>query len=296
MSEVIGVDIGGTKIAAGVVNATGDVGTIHTVSTTAQAGMEAVIARVIAICEALLDDPAANVAAVGIGTAGQVDFNTGVMVFANDNLPGWTGKPLAAPIADALGLPVYVDNDVNALALGETRFGAARGYRHVLYIAVGTGIGGAIVLNGQVWHGAHFMGGEMGYFVAGWDGQAPQIVESLAGGPGIARQYQQRVNRVEPLSLHDITGLAQQGDILAQAVIRDGARLAGQVLSPVVCFIDPEIIVIGGGVPEIGPLWWEPFNEALLSAPRSFRRDIPVVRSQLSTVVGAACVALDRLV
>lgn len=296
----VGVDIGGTKIAAGIVMPDGRVLSPRTVLTPVQEGPEAVLQTVIRQVRELLDEiPGGNIRAVGIGTAGMVDSGRGVIVHANPNLPGWTGMPLGESVGKAVGLPVYVDNDVNALAVGEGRFGAGRAFREIVYVAVGTGIGGALVRHGEIWRGIHFGAGEVAYLVSGWDERGrPIIVEDRASGPAMEKQYQAVAGSVERLNLRQITERAHGGDMLAVQVIEEGARILGLVLGPLVAAIDPEILIVGGGVTQIGDLWWNAFETALRDSPLPVLKQVEVAPARLSVhagLIGAGALALNAL-
>ncbi|MEQ8676187.1 MAG: ROK family protein [Aggregatilineales bacterium] len=299
MQSAIGIDIGGTKISAGIVQLDGGVIAPRTVPTPYHDADE-VISATIALCKDTLDvanSKKLTIHGIGIGTAGQVDTQHGTITYGNANIPGWTGKPIAELVSSALKLPVLIDNDVNVLAVSEGRYGSGRDFQHILYLTVGTGIGGAIVLNGQIWRGAHFSAGEIGYLVANWDedGQ-PVSIEKLAAGKGIERQY--HLQGGENLDLRAIAGCAKSGDGLAQQVIEDGARLLGEVLCPVICLIDPEIVIVGGGVPEIGDLWWSPFETAIRNYPLPATQKVVLSRAKLRVhagVIGAGLLALEGL-
>ena len=297
MQSAIGIDIGGTKISAGIVQLDGGVIAPRTIPTPHHNAEEGISAT-IALCKEMLDVANAKgltLHGIGIGTAGQVDTHNGTIAYANTNLPGWTGKPIADLVSSALKLAVLIDNDVNVLAVSEGRFGAGRDFQHILYLTVGTGIGGAIVLNGQIWRGAHYSAGEIGYLVANWDDDGqPVSVEKFASGKGIERHYY--LQGGEKLDLRAIAECAQSGDFLAQQVITDGARLLGQVLSPVICLLDPEIVIVGGGVPEIGDLWWSPFVAAIRANNLPATQKVALSRAKLrihAGVIGAGLLALE---
>lgn len=294
----IGVDIGGTKIAAGVVTPAGEVLSPRTVPTPLAEGPQAVMQAVIEQVD-LLRQEMPQIGAVGIGTAGLVDSTRGVIVHANPNLTGWTGMPLGETVSAATGLPVYVDNDVNALAIGEGRFGAGRGLREVVYVAIGTGIGGALVRSGEIWRGAHFSAGEVRYLVAGWDEQGgPVILEERVSGPAMEKQYQKLTGSSERLSLRQITERAHAGDALAVRVIEEGARILGHVLGPMVGILDPEILIVGGGVPNIGALWWNAFEDALRQNDLIQLQELRVAAASShihAGLLGAGAIALNAL-
>jgi glucokinase len=297
--RAIGVDIGGTKIAAGVVGPDGSVSHAST-SATPRTGADAILRTVIHLTLELLDIAVRRrmeVQAVGVGTAGQVDHERGCITYANENLPGWTGTPVAERVRAAVELPVRVENDVRAMAIGESRLGAGRGFEHVLYLAVGTGIGGAIVLDGEVWRGASGTAGECGYLLAGWDRDRPIKVEETLAGPGLAARYREVTGGREALPLHEIAQRAAAGDAPAARVIRDGARRLALVLGPVLTLVDPQVLIVGGGVTGIGPLWWDSFVASLRDTPLPGLRRIPVLPAQLgahAVMIGAAWIAMNR--
>jgi glucokinase len=295
----IGIDIGGTKIAVGLVAEDGAIRLSQTVPTPVQDGADAIIQRVISLSRDLLIEARARdfaVVGVGVGTAGQVDSNQGVIRYANENLPGWTGTPVAQLLGDALSLGVAVDNDVKTMALGEGRYGAGAGFDEIFYITVGTGIGGAIVHGGKIWRGAIGSAGEVGYIVSGWEGKRPLIIEQQVGGPALAARYCRITGETNGLTLADVAQKALNGDEIARQVIREGAQMLGQVFQPIINLLDPQIFIIGGGVSTIGDLWWQPFEAALRDTPLPTPANVKLAAAQLGTqavMVGAACLAFD---
>jgi glucokinase len=295
----VGVDIGGTKIAVGLVGRDGAIFSSRTVSTPVRDGPDAIIQQVISLSRGLLSEAALSgfdVVGIGVGTAGQVDSERGIIRYANENLPGWTGTPVAQLLSEALSQPVAVDNDVKTMALGEGRYGAGAGFDEIFYITVGTGIGGAIVHGGKIWRGATGSAGEVGYIVAGWEGKRPLIIEQQVGGPALAARYCRAAGEPDALTLTDVTQRALKGDELARQVIRDGAQMLGQVFQPIINLLDPQIFIIGGGVSAIGDLWWQPFETALRDTPLPTPANVKLAAAQLGTqavMVGAACLAFE---
>ncbi len=297
----MGIDIGGTKIAAQLADMSGWHSETVTLPTPAKEGADAVLAAVTTICEQLREQATAlgrDVLGIGIGSAGLVDVAHGRVIHAS-NIVGWSNVPIADVLQARLQLPVFVENDVRTMAIAENVFGAGKNQAHILFVAIGTGIGGAIVQHGKLWHGAHFSAGEIGYLLAAWDenGQ-PKSLENCAAGPALEHIYQQKTASPERLTLRQIAEAAGQGDSIAQAVIQAGARLTGQVLAASLCLLDPALLIIGGGVPQIGDLWWQPFETALRTSPLAMTRDIPVVQATLGTqaqIMGAALLALEPL-
>ena len=198
-TTVVAVDIGGTKIACGLVTFTGEgvpvVESVERVPTNPLRGGKAVLADVIAAVEGAVARSPRPVAGVGISTGGVVDPRTGDITYANEMMPGWSGTPLGTAVEEACGLPCRVLNDVHAHALGEARWGGGRGYESVLVVAVGTGISGAIVDGGVLSLGAHDMDGNVGHMAceeaAGIECTCGAVghLESVAAGPAIVGEY-----------------------------------------------------------------------------------------------------------
>jgi glucokinase len=181
---VLGVDVGGTKIAAGCVNADAAVAGFRSIPTLASRGYEASLGQVWRAVEAFLSP---EVEAIGICAPGPLDPKTGV-VLNPPNLPGWHDVPLAKLAEERFGLPVQVENDCNAAGLAEALYGAGRGHSHVFYAAIGTGIGSGIVLDGKIFHGAHGAGAEAGHMSIDYRSSVlcgcgtPGCIEALASG------------------------------------------------------------------------------------------------------------------
>lgn len=296
MQTVIGVDIGGTKIAAHICDTTFQ--TLHELSVTcpAREGGEAVLRAVINLCNDLLQSvPDAQLLAVGVGSAGQIDPVKGMVVDANPNIMGWTGVPIADRLGAELGCPILVENDVRAMAMAEFTLGAGKPYQHVLAVTVGTGIGGALILNGKLWHGAHYSAGEVGFLRA----EEGLTIENTSAGAGLERTYMQRAKLDQRISLREITQRAHAGEALArQVIVEDGAKKLGDTLAPLLAIIDPEAVIVGGGVPHIGDLWWQPFLEAIQQFSLKSVRETPVIPAQLGNragMIGAAILAYQRI-
>ncbi len=301
----LAIDIGGTKIAAALVNRQGAVILRTLRATHAELGTPSVLRTVVDAAREMLAAAqrfGLGVPAIGIGSAGQVNVTNGSISYAGGNLPGWKGLPLASEIETALHLPVYVDNDVNALAIGEHHFGAGRGYREALYVAVGTGVGGAVIRDGQIWRGATWSAGEVCHLLIDITGSrrcscgAPGHLEAYTSGPAMTERYKELSGSREMLDLRAVAALAQQGDGHALRALAEGANILGAALGGVLNVLDPELLVIGGGVPEIGPLWWQHFESALRANTIPGPARIAVQPAQLGTdavIVGAAWLAFD---
>lgn len=185
---LLGIDIGGTKIAGGIVAAeTGAASLVRRISTEAQQGGAVVRDRALALAQELLAEAAVqgiSPTAIGVGAGGQIDPVSGVVLSATDVLPGWTGIRIKEAFETAFSLPTSVDNDVNALAAGESRFGAGRGFPNLVYLALGTGVGGAVLVHGSLYHSRTGVSAELGHLLLYPDG-----LPCTCGGRGCLEQY-----------------------------------------------------------------------------------------------------------
>ncbi|NMR20954.1 ROK family protein [Cellulomonas fimi] len=324
--SVLGVDLGGTKIAAALVTADGVPGPVLTVPTPAHDGPAAILDAVAGLARAVVADavasagaagaPVPGVGAVGIGTAGVVDVGRGVIVSSTDALTGWAGTEVAAGVrvrlAGASGfggaadgedrgssgaLPVFVENDVDAHAAGEAWLGAAAGASSALMVAVGTGVGASVVLAGRPLRGAHHVAGEMGHLpIGGADGLRcscgrPGHLESIGSGPALHRLYRARGGDAAALDTRDVVARASAGEALALRVVEESASAVGRAIAAVVTVLDPAVVVVGGGLAGAGPVWWEPMERALRAEVIDVLADVPLVPAALggtAAIVGAA--------
>ncbi|MFJ1900069.1 ROK family protein [Streptomyces sp. NPDC088115] len=267
---VVGLDLGGTKIAAALLGADGTVLARHSRPTPARAGAAAVLdALAAAAAEA---DPGRAAAVLGIAAAGVVDPRTGTVTSATDSILGWAGTALGAGLADRTGYAVACDNDVRATAGPELAALNAeqQGRGSLLFAAIGTGVGGAIAVDGRMLHGASGIAGHLGHLPSPEAAGLPCTcgstghLEVIASGPGIAAHYERLtgapVDRLETVAVR-----AAQGDPAAVSAITTGAAAAGHVLGGLANAFGPDRVVVGGGVPRIGPLYEDALRAAFVS-------------------------------
>ena len=262
---ILGVDIGGTKVAVGLVDRDGRILSQGRKPMIANESAEAGLNAVTAAIDSLL--PPGGIHRIGICAPGPLDPRTGI-VLNPPNLPCWRNFPLAERIAAKYRVPVKIDNDANAAALAETRWGAARGYRYVFYATVGTGIGTGIVFGGSIYHGHTGSAGEGGHVTIDYHGPVCHCgkrgcIEILAAGPAIGARARAKV-AADPSRAAMMLGLVkgnaasitsqhvreafESGDPLAREVLDDTAHLITIWLGNIVDLLDPDVIVIGGGV------------------------------------------------
>ncbi|MGN0062657.1 MAG: ROK family protein [Nocardioides sp.] len=298
-AHVAALDIGGTKTAAALVDADGAVLARASVATPASQGAGAILDAAADLVASLGGAPVA----VGVGSAGVVDPASGVVLSATDTLPGWAGTELAAGLAERLALPVGAVNDVHAHGIGEVRYGAGRGAGTVLSVAVGTGIGGALVVDGALYAGRHAAAGHVGHVPSRQAGELPCScgahghLEGFASGPSLAREYERRTG-TDVGDLRDVVALAQEGDGAAAALLAEGGTAVGEAVAGLVNVLDPDLVVVGGGVVGVGESWWTALLEAVLTGVLPVLSSTPVVRSGLgvdAALLGAAAVAWEKV-
>ncbi|HEY7400398.1 MAG TPA: ROK family protein [Actinomycetota bacterium] len=310
--EAIGLDVGGTKIAAVRIRPDGEILAREELPTPAE-DMEATLGSMIEAAKAVRTDA---VAVLGIGAAGLVQKGTGVLTFA-PNL-AWRDVPITERVGGALGLPTITDNDANVAAWGELRFGAGRGHRDLLLITIGTGIGGGIVSDGRLFRGAHGFAAEIGHFIVEPGGPLcgcgnHGCWEQVASGHAIARGGRAAVlehptSAIASLAHGDpanvngqlVTEAAQAGDPIAEGIFAVVGRRLGEGIAGLVNILDPEIVVVGGGAIAAGELLLGPARAAFVESVEApdHRPAVAIVAAQLGNgagAVGAAALALEEL-
>lgn len=302
---IVGVDIGGTKIAvAGYALDEGGscarTTLVHTQATPAREGGSAIVR---AVSDAVREVcGTARPEALGVGTAGVVGPD-GAITSATDAIRGWAGFDLRAALEDDIGVPVVVVNDVHAAAVAEAAQGAGRGADGMLMVAVGTGVGGAVVLPDGVRRGATGTAGSVGHLEISLppalaDRRCPcggrGHVEAVASGPGLERTYFEETGLRLPL--REVSAAAVRGDAVAERVILDGARYLGRGVACANALLDVEAIVVGGGVAEVGGWYLAEVEAAYRSAAMPGPSRARVVPARLgidAALTGAALMAVN---
>ena len=310
--QAIGIDVGGTKTAAMRVSREGAVVAREILPTPAD-DMAATLETVVAAAKTVATE---EVAAAGIAAAGLVETATGILRFA-PNL-AWRDAPLVAFVSERLDVPVVADNDNTAAAWGEFRFGAGRGYRDLLLVGVGTGIGGGIVADGELVRGAHGFAAEIGHIVVEPDGPLcgcgnRGCWEQVASGQAVTRAGREAVRsgadtslvalsggEVERVTGPMVTRAARDGDAVATGIIAEVGRRLGVGIAGLVNVLDPEVVVVAGGVAAAGDLLLGAARAAFaqtVEAP-AHRPEVPIVPAALGNdagAVGAAALALEAV-
>lgn len=277
---IVGIDLGGTNFRACLADREGNLIRRESWPTEAQEGHAAVSRRLDAAVRHIAGPDLARVAGVGVGAPGPLDPWRGVIIAA-PNLPGWVDVPLRDDMQSGLGLPVYLGNDANLAALGEFRFGVGRGYSHLVYITVSTGVGGGVIVDGRLLLGAKGLAAEIGHMVI--DLKGPRCacgnygcLEAMASGTAIAREARARMRDGAPTVLWELAKgdleavdavlveqAARAGDAFALGLLREAGYYLGVGVVNVLHLFDPEIVVVGGGVSRAGELIFGPLRETV---------------------------------
>lgn len=307
---VLGVDIGGTKIAAGLVNGEGRIlkqtRKPMVATGSAQAGLDAVISAIDEM--AAVAAPEGGFESIGICAPGPLDPHSG-MILNPPNLPCWRNFPLAAKIREKYKQTVHVDKDANAAALAETRWGAARGYHYVFYITLGTGIGTGLVLDGKVYRGNRGAAGEGGHMTIDPHGPIcacgkPGCIEILAAGPAIGARARAKIatepsrgQKILELAKGNVQAVASEqvaqayalGDPLAREILEETIRLLAAWLSNIVDLLDPDILVVGGGVSlMLQPLYADLKAGLVRLSVNPYAAEIPLAQAHYGADAGIA--------
>ncbi|HEX8141143.1 MAG TPA: ROK family protein [Pyrinomonadaceae bacterium] len=273
---IAGIDIGGTKIAVALSDTDGNVIARHRFATQVEIGPYRVVENAVKEIERMVKETATRLIAAGVGCGGPLDRQRGV-VLSPPNLPDWDEFPIVELIEKRLGVRSVLDNDANAAALGESKYGAGRGLRNVVYITISTGIGGGIIIEGKILHGVKDGAGEVGHITVLPDGPrcgcgARGCMEAICSGTSIARRARERLLTGEQSSMTTMAGgiMEVTAKTVAEAM-RGGDRLAAEVwdetvyylavgISNIINVISPEAVILGGGVSTAGEQLLEPLR------------------------------------
>ena len=314
-------DIGATSIDVALTDLAGTIISSHAETADVADGPDAVLGRVEELFDELLaarPSPAADAEpwGVGIGVPGPVEFATGRPV-SPPIMPGWNGYPVRERFVERFGVPVWVDNDVNVMALGEWRAGVARYHANTVFVKIGTGIGAGVIADGYLHRGARGSAGDVGHIAMSDD---PTVVcrcgnigclEALTGGHALAREAEAAAasgrsaylasakQGDRPLTAADVADGATHGDVVCQELLQRSGHLVGAMLASVVNFFNPSLIVIGGGVANAGDQLLAAVREAVYRRSLALAtRDLLILPSALGAragIIGAGAMVADEL-
>lgn len=310
--HVIAVDLGGTRIRVALVSETGKMEARLETPALTNEGPRAVIARMgDLINELVADVGVAPGVPIGVGSPGPLNPRTGTVLYT-PNLPGWRNVPLVAWLSEMTGRRVALANDGNCGTLGEIQFGSAKGVSDLVYLALGTGVGGGIVSNGRLVDGVRGLGAEVGHFVIAIDGPrcscgSVGCLESFTAGWAIMRDATAVATTADGDFMLKLAGggdihagivadAARQGDLAANMILARASRALGAAMGAFTNLLNPSMIVFGGGLVEIGDLLIEPAKRhMMMHSFVDFRQDVIVTYSSLghdTGIYGAAALAL----
>jgi len=315
-SLMVGVDLGGTKIEAALVDTEGRIVTSQRRATQAERGFDRVVDNIAVCVQKCLDKATGPVLGMGIGVAGQIERDSGVIQFA-PNLMGWYDLPIKARLEAALAMPVVVINDVRAATYGEWQYGAGQGTNDLVCCIVGTGIGGGVVTGGRLLEGCHNIAGELGHmtlvaggrqchcrnqgcfeaYAGGW-GIKARTQEAMRDEPGAGQRLIELAGSLEAISAATVTAAYLEGDPLARRIVAETGHYLAAGLVGIINIFNPCLLILGGGVIDGLP-------EYVTLAEPEIRRHILGVSDELrivttalgnkSAAIGAAALAWSCL-
>ncbi|MEO8538251.1 MAG: ROK family protein [bacterium] len=310
---VLAADFGGTHLRAAIVDEEGAIHYRVDHPTPDEGTPQSIIVRVVELLAEAAAQGSPAPSAACIATAGLINANEGKVILA-PNIPGFRNLVLTTPVAQRLGIPAYIENDASAAALGEFRFGAGKGTRHLLHATLGTGIGGGIVVDGRLYRGAKGLAGEIGHIIL--DPAGPKCncgsrgcLEAMVSGVAFAERARRILEQGKSRVLHEVVGYgdptsahlytaASKGDAVCEAEIRHGGHLLGLGLGSLVNVLNPDAVTLSGGLLAMGDMLLLPMKEAMYSLAYGPAAGTLVRISTLGEdagLLGAAAVAFERL-
>ena len=309
---VIGVDLGGTNLRTALLTTEGEILERHKEATVVSDGWKKIVLRISDNISRLRESAVKrglDIRAVGVGAPGVIQISSGIVV-KSPNFPDWNRLPLKDELEHELRLPVFIENDANAAALGEQWRGAGIGISSMIFITLGTGVGGGIVLNKKIWHGADGMAGEIGHITLIPDGRACSCgntgcLEMYASARGIVQSYREKAGGMVSTEIlktttsEKIYQSADAGDATARAVMKDMGHMLGIVLAGLINTLNPEMIVLGGRVKDAWQLFIDGTREEIMRraflVPAQRTQIVPSILGDDAGMIGAAAAALQNL-
>jgi glucokinase len=310
---VIGVDLGGTQFRTAVLHGSNLLSRVSSL-TGENPSPERIIPRIFTAVQQALEQAGTTlnqIAGIGVAAPGPLDHGTGV-IFDPPNLPGWKRVPVRDLFTERFHIPVFVENDAHSAGMGEYMFGAGRGCNNIVYMTISTGIGGGVIINGRIVEGANGTAGELGHMSIDWRGERCNCgnigcLEYIASGTSIARKANEAIRSGEGIELltfarillersseedlhvnaRTVALAAEAGLPLARSIIQNAAEAIGVGLVNIIHGFNPEMIILGGGVTQMGPMLMEPalrvVQERAMKVPRE---SVRIVQAQLGANVG----------
>jgi glucokinase len=311
-AAAIGIDIGRNSINIAVVKISGEIigaDTIPLIQPQTSDYLVEKIFEAIRIIRIKVAAESINPICIGIAAKGFIDHKTGVIIGPDQGIKNWINVPLAKIVNAETGLPVYLGNDANMMTIAEHRFGAARGFNDVVFVALRTGIGGGIIVNGKLYRGVNNAGGEVGQMIINFDNGLSNLgirgsYEHFASASAIVRRYQEESvekhrKKSSLLSCKEIFELSYNGDPVALKVVNENAEMVGIGLANLISIFAPEIIVIGGGMSEANDDYLDRIKKSAFgNSLENCRANVKIERAHLgssASLLGSAYYGLTRL-
>lgn len=308
MSEKLlaGIDIGGTNIKYGLVQPDGQVRIQRQIPTPQGEGPNRLFEKIVLCGEQLLlaaDEEEAEVEYIGVGSPGTIDIITGVIMGACPNIPGWVGFHLRDRLSEKLNLAIYIDNDANCAAIAEHEFGAGVDSSHIICLTIGTGIGGGLIINDEIYRGAGFSAGEIGHIII-FDlddaEKATLKLEEVVSSRAIISSLKEKLasgmspvfegltgGNLDNLGIRKVFSAVKKGESQAVAAVTKPAIILGRVLAGMVNTLNPEMVILGGGVAEGGKLFVDIVKKTIFAeALPPVLEDLEVVSARLGNAAG----------
>ncbi|MGB9683151.1 MAG: ROK family protein [bacterium] len=301
MDKIIGIDIGGTKIAIGRADIEGNLEESLRFATNVSRGYKMILEEIIEKTKELFKGQ--SIKAIGIGCGGPLDSKKG-RILSPPNLPGWDDVPIVKDIESVFDVPVYLENDANAAALGEFHFGAGRNVNNMVYLTLSTGIGGGIIVNNKLVHGVRDSGGEVGHQTVLPDGPLCNCgnrgcLEAISSGTGITKRFKEKlilggdslvkswIKDMSEIDAKMIADAAKLGDALAKEVWDEAIYYLGIGISNIITILSPEMVVLGGSLTKYGESLFIRVKEIVKERVKLVPvEEIPIVQAELGDNVG----------
>lgn len=311
-AAAIGVDIGRNSIKIAVVRLQGEVIASKSFPLDEDQSRDYIIAKLLQAIRDIRQTVApegVNPICVGIAAKGFIDHNSGIVIGPDQGIKGWLNVPLAKIVNQDTGLPAYVGNDANMMTIGEHQFGAARGFKNIIFVALRTGIGGGIIINGKLYRGTNNAGGEVGQMIINFDSDISDkgirgSYEHFASASAVVRRYQEEtgtalIKNEKTLSCREIFELSYTNSPVAVKVVKENAELVGIGLANLISIFAPEIIVLGGGMSEANDSYLAMIKESAFSnSLENCRSEVKIERAHLgsgASLLGSAYYGMTRL-
>jgi glucokinase len=313
MDLFIGLDLGGTnlKYALGTIN--GKIIKKKSRPSQADQSQNKIFENMFIAIEELKAEAEKRkdtILSIGIGSPGSINFETGQLNGKTPNLPNWANAPIKKTLEDKFNIPTWADNDANVMALAEARIGAGKRFKNILCLTIGTGIGGGILINNQVLRGEHFSAAEVGHIIVEYNGKRCNCgnkgcLEAYTTAPAMVRRYKEKLQRLGvaynmyDLNTEFIFQKAVRNEGLALETIVETCGYLGAGIASISNIIDPEVVIIGGGVSEAGATFIKQIEESVKQySIKSIMQNLKVVKAKMGNdagIVGAILLAAENI-